>query len=488
LFWRLGLISAWRNTSRSLLAIVSMALAAAFLTNAISLSRGYTGRFREAYRGIHGGEIAVYAAPLEGAAGGDTELHYTTLKGVENTDLAAVMPQLFSGYMAPLVQPDPISEETLQQMASVSGVVGVYPRYQIPAMSCGTSTMRASPLRGRDYALDARLSFHPRNLLTGGRWLTPEDEGKYVAVVTERRGLLSGEPTASLGEDLHLTVPRIRHVGSEVHYDYDDPVLITLRIVGTIDVPLRREVYVHSSNANNERAVVLYLNTDEIQIPLATWYSIWQAAGGQEYVPQQVSLMVRDMSYLEDVTVMVRSRFPDYTVLSVPELLARAEGTFRLENPEMLYVIPAVAYLLGPRTAATQRGIASDLRMPLSILIFSNAALVIASNLLIMVNERRTEIGILKAVGGRRIEIIQMILSEAMITSLLGAFWGFAFFRIPGVLMQLTNRVPFSSLVGSLTADLAFVFGVTAAAAIIFGMLPALAMANLSVREVLQTE
>ena len=141
-----------------------------------------------------------------------------------------------------------------------------------------------------------------------------------------------------------------------------------------------------------------------------------------------------------------------------------------------------------PREAGQQRGMAMDLRLPLSIMIFINAALVIASNLLIMVNERRTEIGILKAVGAKRSQVVQMILSEALLTSLLGAFWGFIIFRLPAVFNQLTNNIAFAELLGSLGMDIAFVFGVTAFAALLFGMLPALTMANLSVREVLQTE
>ena len=490
MFWRLGFISAWRNTSRSLLAILSMALAAGFLTNAISLSRGYVGRYREAYRGIHGGEIAVYGMQLEGTAGNDEELIFTALSGVENTDLDAVMPQLFNGYMAPTSSSAPITPQQLEIMANIAGISGVYPRYQMPAMSSGSSTLRYTPLRGRDYDLDNKLSFHPGNLITAGRWFNPADEGQNVAVVLERRGVLSGEDTASLGEDLQLVVPRIRYGEGTILYDYDDPLLVTLRIIGVVDVPLRHEDYSSVSNSGQRvgLSITFYLNTSEVQLPLTTWQRIWQEAGGQEYLPQQVALMVDDMSYLEDIALMVRVGFRDYTVLSVPELLANAEGTYLLENPEILFAVPQVASAFAPRGAATQRGMATDLRLPLSILIFTNAALVIAANLLIMVNERRAEIGILKAVGSRRIEIMQMILSEAMLTSLLGAFWGFAFFRVPGILNQLTNRVPLDSLIGSITMDLAFVFGVTATASLLFGLLPAMAMGNLSVREVLQTE
>ena len=41
MFFRLGFQNAWRNLSRSLLAVVSMAVAAAFFTYVISLGKGY---------------------------------------------------------------------------------------------------------------------------------------------------------------------------------------------------------------------------------------------------------------------------------------------------------------------------------------------------------------------------------------------------------------------------------------------------------------
>jgi hypothetical protein len=39
MFWRLGYLSAWRNLERIILALISMALTADFMTNATSLSR-----------------------------------------------------------------------------------------------------------------------------------------------------------------------------------------------------------------------------------------------------------------------------------------------------------------------------------------------------------------------------------------------------------------------------------------------------------------
>jgi hypothetical protein len=66
MFFRLGAVNAWRNLARSILAVVSMAVAAAFLTYTISLSRGYTHEAFSSFRQVLGGEIVVYAQKVQG--------------------------------------------------------------------------------------------------------------------------------------------------------------------------------------------------------------------------------------------------------------------------------------------------------------------------------------------------------------------------------------------------------------------------------------
>ena len=132
--------------------------------------------------------------------------------------------------------------------------------------------------------------------------------------------------------------------------------------------------------------------------------------------------------------------------------------------------------------------LAPNVRLSMAGLVFTNAALIVASNLLIMVQERKKEIGILKSVGAKQAEIIQMILCEALLISIIGAGGGFIICRIPDLLNQWTNDVVITAILSSFVLDLLFVALFTVTVSILFGFIPALSMARLTVMEVLSNE
>ncbi|MPN06093.1 Macrolide export ATP-binding/permease protein MacB [bioreactor metagenome] len=132
--------------------------------------------------------------------------------------------------------------------------------------------------------------------------------------------------------------------------------------------------------------------------------------------------------------------------------------------------------------------IASDLRLPIALLVLVNAALLVAANILILVAERKKEIAVLKAIGARESEIIKMVLAEAMLVSGVGALLGFSLIRVQAFLNQWTNAVGLLSLIWMLFLDLVIILGMTLFAAILFGWIPAKKYASLSVMEVLRNE
>jgi ABC-type antimicrobial peptide transport system permease subunit len=69
-FIHLGFTNAWRNLGRSVLAILSFAFAAGFLTYAISLGRGYAFNTAAIFRSQLGGELILYSRPIEPSIGG----------------------------------------------------------------------------------------------------------------------------------------------------------------------------------------------------------------------------------------------------------------------------------------------------------------------------------------------------------------------------------------------------------------------------------
>ena len=491
MFWRLGWLGAWRNLARSTLAILSMAMAAGFLTYAISMSRGYAFHINEEYRSLVGGEIAAYDLQFSGQAPADDVWYYQQLTNIQSTDLTQVMPALVKGgYMTTEMEITPFSTQQQQLISQIPTIKAIYPRYQIPALSSGLTSLWSTPLRGRDLILDDMQALPTKELVAEGRWFEPNDEGSFVAVVSAEQHLPPGQPPPAIGDRLQVLVPRIVAKATDIDYDLTEPLKIELTVIGIMDIQTRTIVFMEDMPDGSQRRIEmpLYAQCDEIQIPLSTWRHIWQLAGGNDFSPRQMSIMVDDLSYLEDTVVSLQNAFPEHTFISVPQLLNQAVRSFNLENPTKLTLNTTAANYLIHTEPLEQNGMALDLRLPMSFLIFINAAMVIAANLLIMVSERKTEMAILKAVGSTRRQIIQMVLAEAFLVSGLGALSGFLIFRLPGMFNQISNQTPLFSLLLSLAWDLSTILLATSSAALIFGMLPAMQMANLSVREITQTE
>jgi putative ABC transport system permease protein len=112
---------------------------------------------------------------------------------------------------------------------------------------------------------------------------------------------------------------------------------------------------------------------------------------------QVVMLTLDDSSYSSNVADSIREAYPDAQVITQEEILAMTD--------EILNIIFAV--LLGMAA--------------ISLLV---GAIGIMNTTMTSVLERTREIGILKAIGAKRINILQVFLTEAFIISLLGGIIG----------------------------------------------------------------
>lgn len=494
LFFRLGATNAWRNLTRSALAILSMALAAAFLTNAISLSRGYPRLYRSEYRLVLGGEVAVYDLAFDGEVpAGDSSWAFQRLSSSPFTDLDVFFPELQQGYLSDVEQVQPFSDELLERIANVDGVRAIYPRYQMPAESFYLNSQRSTPLRGRDATSDLPLLEMANQASSGlrldGRWFGAEDEGRMVAVISDVQHGPESFSAAPVGGKLQLRLPRLTMIDDRVAVDYQDCLEVELEVIGVVEITTRSvSTYIEMPSGETvETKTPLHWQLDEIQIPLSTWQMLWQQVADFEYQPRQLMLQIDDMAYIEDQMLALRSQFPDQTFVSVVDIAQKAETQLLIEDYQQL---PATAYAAVMRqfSEAEQTAMPMDMRGPLSLLIFLNASLVIAANLLIMINERKVEIGILKSVGALKQNIVTMALAEAVLIAGLGAVGGFAVIRVPAILNQLTNQTPLTSILASVGGDFLLVIGIAFFSSVAFGLLPALRMAGLSVNEVLRNE
>ena len=472
-FIRLGITNAWRSLARSLYSILAIAIATSFLTYSVSLGRGYTYLYKADARTISGGEVMAYARMFGGTIPeGESRWVHHFLPESPLSDIAIFHPEIIkAGYLSTSAQKTAFTSEDLQQLASANPApIAVYPRYQMPAAIQDSAGYRSVSLHGRDPALDSLLAKSPQEMLVDGRWFTSEDDGKNNVAISYFQ-TVPDEMVPRVGDIITMEIPRIIYVQDQPVFADVDPVLMEFTVIGRIAVVTR-----FLESASNPAPV--YMELDEVQIPLSTWQQIWAASGGGDYAPEQASLIYDDLSKLEDIVYELRQQFPEFTLFSTPEHYASAEQRGLIER-----MTPQVAATIVDST--TPPSMPMDLRLPFSLLIFANAALVVAANLLIMVCERKKEIGVLKAVGATRLHVVLMIVGETLLISLVGASLGYVIFQFPAVLTMLTNQVNMNTMLYRMASNGILVYSVSIGFALVFGLMPGYMMSRLSVKEVL---
>ncbi len=490
MFFRLGFLNATRNLTRSALAILSMAVAGAILTTTLTLSRGYP---REAYR-IHrqmlGGEVVAYSLNFTGdltsTDGKQAPMQYNRLVSSPPSDLSIFRPELFTeGFLARgELTPRPFTAADLSALASAPGVEGVNPYYVMPGQTFvtgGQGRVRyQSPLRGRDLKPD-QVAGDLGKTVVSGRYFTPEDDGRLVAVVSAKQQLPKDVEAPRVGSRISVQLPKIVMQDGQPTFDYEHGSVIELEVIGQIELPTRLLTW--QTEQGTTASEQLYWYTNEIQLPLSTWQSLYRQAGGTDYAPYQVALHVPDLTYLEDTVVNLNRTFNQFSFVSVPRQAELAAKRNLIEP-----ILRAPAELRQAQEAARQDGLPLDLRKPLMVLVYLNAALIVAANMLTAVNERKKEMGILKAVGARRWDIVTMAVTEAMLLSVIGATVGFLLIRIFGVITQLTNGHSLGLILSSVGGDYLMVIGSTLVVSLLFGLLPALKLSRLTAMEVMRND
>ncbi|MGE5654985.1 MAG: ABC transporter permease [Bacillota bacterium] len=483
MFIRLGYLNTARNITRSILAIVSMAVAAVILTSTLTISRGYPREAYRAHRQMIGGEIVGYSLKFSGqlpTVEQSEQLKFWRLENSALSDLPVFHPELFtSGYLAQNQdRPRSFQPADIYEIAAQPGVAGLYPYYLMPAHTIygpDNEFSYQSPLRGRSLELDCLGGGLEQNVVNG-LYFTPEDDGRLVAVVSSWQPLPKQAESPTVGSSITVNIPAITYRDGRIDLDFEHSVAKRLDVIGQMELPTR----VASSGDLTEQ---LYWHTTEVQIPLATWRALWKEVGGADYLPYEMAIHVNDLTFLEDTVLQLNRSFPQFTFVSVPKQAVMAGNRNLIERS---YTLPAVAMQATEDVA--QSGLPQDLRKPLLVLIYLNAALIVAANMLTAVNERKQEMGILKAVGARSWDIMVMALTEAFLLSVIGATLGFLLIRIFGAITQLTNHHSLLRVLWSVVMDYGIVIGSTALASLLFGLLPALKLSRLTAMEVLRND
>ena len=125
----------------------------------------------------------------------------------------------------------------------------------------------------------------------------------------------------------------------------------------------------------------------------------------------------------------------------------------------------------------------------LGLVVISSIALMVGgigvmAIMMISVTERTREIGVRKALGARRREILVQFLTEAMVLTSIGGLLGIAFGSAIGLGVNLATGFPISLPWWSFALGLGF----SATVGIVFGMIPAVRASRLDPIEALRYE
>ena len=234
MFFRLGLTNARRNLSRSLLSIISMAVAAMVLSGTIFLAAGYPASAYVANRIFAGGDIVILPKILSLATGQGSDaivpdatgaqLTFATLPRDWVSEMYAYYPEAYDYgvFMSDGVPWFDLAAIT-DRLTGLGYGEHIYPYLVLPALesyydySTGVTKAGLTVVRGRNIERDLGAFFMQDHILAG-RPLSVVDEGRMRAVIDVGRGRTVGYGppgafTASFATALALEIPTVTMPG-----------------------------------------------------------------------------------------------------------------------------------------------------------------------------------------------------------------------------------------------------------------------------------
>ena len=496
LFFKLGAKNAWRNLARSLLAIISMGFASAFLAYVLTLGRGYSQGAGQPLRQMLGGEISVYQQKLVSELPSnptDFEFSIETLNPF--TDLSFFYTGYEQkGYMTGSSMDDENWLHLEQQLLDQPSISGVYPVYRLPAFeqfiegSGESSIVSKVSLYGKGLNQENMAERSLASYVDSGRWFEDSDDNRHVAVISTNQVLPPGVAGHKVGDMVQIEIPRIVETVKGKEIDWLNPITVDFEIIGSVALHTRDVDFFVVGELKTEQ---IHGYHNDIYIPLSTWKEIWgTVALEQTYLPGEYILQVDTLTYLEDIVYTLREQYPNIQVNSIPVQNEWMLNQFLIEPEQAFSRVPAarLSALKETKQANTQGVIIADLRVPIVTLVLFNAALLLTANILILIIERKREMAVLKSIGAKKADIVTMIMSEAVLITFLGASSGYLIVSIPNILNQFSNSVSGLQIVWGVLLNSAYVLTITCGCAALFSFVPGLQIASKSVMEVLRDE
>ena len=498
-FVSLGLVNVRRNLGRSILAIISMAIASLVVTSLLSLAPSAHTAEHLALRFLLGGDILVTSQPvvisaadIDPANGTPASWHLDRLPLDAGGLLAEAVPWPWAyGYLAVQGSSPPALSDL--QIASIEQALQGQPKL------AGIAPLSYLPVLERIEGQDEQPMGYVRSFLAGrnvardGEWW-----GEYLAALVSRGTYLTdaggttvsadavcdeartqrGYPGTRAGGSLTLLLPQA--IGPQdgsgfPGWDYASPTVAHFDVVGTLRS-------VTATELTEGGPVDYYWGSGAVLVAQATVDQLARQAGLDRAPVAGLAIKATDLVRLDELVVAVRAALPGFRVLSVRELVASLAWTGG--------VVPLVGEVSGAQAmfSLVPRGLPLDLNLIFAVLAFTIAAMIVAANLLVLLIERRREISILRSLGARTADIVVMVQTEVLVLSLAGCVLGFWPIRLLATITLLANRLSIGQIASLTLGDFGLVCGIALGLAALFGLLPAIASTRTTCMEALRND
>lgn len=471
MFIRLGVLSITRQLGRSALALVTLVLAAISLTASLTISSGYPAQAFRNYRDYLGGDIIAYPVRIMTSSREAGQLDLYRLPRNEFSTLTMFYPHLASeGFLSPTPPVlRPMSAADGQELLGHPEVTSVRPLYRLPAWQNLNGTRSETAVR-------ALADGDPLQRYWVSQLDPAQRSGAIPVWLNERTASAGSLP--NLGQEIELIVPAFVFA-PDGSVQIDDTVKTSLpaQVVGFYALPTQEISW--SDGQGGMMSEQGYFDRAEIWVEQHDWEQIWAAAApGQEPQAFSYGLSVSNMGALEAVAGELQVNNPQMTIASAPNLAKLAQKSQLIDHFDFL---PRELQLAESKP---QLGLPQDMGKLLALFIYLIAGLLMAARMLTGAAARRKEIGILKAIGARRRDIMLMAMTEAVVLSVIGSTIGFVLAYGAALLQQLTNHVSIGNILIDLVGSFGLVIGETVAIGLVFGLLPAWRLSKLTVNEV----
>jgi len=524
---RLALLNVIRNSSRSLLTTVAMALAAFMMTASLTPASGHTPQAARGYRAFLGGDIIIYPpwvwpgeSNLASIDGG--QLRHAVVPRTFGSPLLYFHPDYYSkGYVSDRPSPGYAMFRTAAEMAEVVSILSAHPQVvKVSPYRClpvlggevrltyPDGTRRTASLEGFFVRSCPEVTLSALNsqlvLGSSGPLTSTGDRPAVLLNLYRILGRSDQEAMAFVeglpgGQDITFLLPRIvpdtreREVGPR--FDLTHPVAAEATVTGCYWAPTRKwswqittlEQGVPTTASMFEQ---LYLEAPEILVTPDVFDRLLETAGlPEDDLPPVGALLVSvaDFVRCEEIAEELRGVLDEFTVVSVvtDAHFANARGW-----PEKAYVCPPGDR--PKRMPLGQPAVPADTRSTFGYLLFGIAAVVAAGSNTLTVLTRRTEFAVLRAVGLRAFEVAIVVTTEVVVISAVGIAAGYSAGEVLALPLLLANRPADVPVVAYLTPyllrDLGVIIPVAIGSAVVSSLFPVMRSLRITVLEALRTD